>query len=253
MHAMAFDSARNRVVLFGGDGGQGNGLADTWEWNGTTWSQIADFGPDPCLAAAMVFKGDRAALFGGIDSVNAAPAPRVLQNTWEWDGRHWTQRQDIGPGPRWRHAMAFDRARSRIVLFGGVRIFAAPNDPALADNVLGDTWEHSETGAGQPPAPPGVDIIDLSLSTDTVAIDQAVDATVTLSGPAPAAGVTVAFGFIPEAEINDPNAQPTLLQPIVIAAGETAGTLQFTMSTPGAFAILAGLGNTILSETLTVT
>ena len=31
----------------------------------------------------------------------------------------WTQKQDIGPTPRMGHAMAFDAARGRTVLFGG--------------------------------------------------------------------------------------------------------------------------------------
>jgi hypothetical protein len=31
----------------------------------------------------------------------------------------WSQRQDMGPSPRWSHAMAFDAVRKRTVLFGG--------------------------------------------------------------------------------------------------------------------------------------
>jgi hypothetical protein len=31
---MAFDALRQRIVLFGG-----GGLADTWEWDGATWTQ----------------------------------------------------------------------------------------------------------------------------------------------------------------------------------------------------------------------
>jgi hypothetical protein len=37
-HALAFDAARGRVVLFGGGDGTGR-LADTWEWDGTQWSR----------------------------------------------------------------------------------------------------------------------------------------------------------------------------------------------------------------------
>jgi hypothetical protein len=42
-HAMAYDLARNRVVLYGGgEGGQGRGawLAELWEWDGKQWMQI---------------------------------------------------------------------------------------------------------------------------------------------------------------------------------------------------------------------
>jgi hypothetical protein len=31
----------------------------------------------------------------------------------------WSQRQDMGPSPRWSLAMAFDAVRKRTVLFGG--------------------------------------------------------------------------------------------------------------------------------------
>ena len=38
-HAMAYDPARGRVVLFGGSGtGRGHGFEDTWEWDGASGS-----------------------------------------------------------------------------------------------------------------------------------------------------------------------------------------------------------------------
>jgi hypothetical protein len=36
MHAMAYDSVRGRVVLYGGSDGESN-LADPWEWDGRRW------------------------------------------------------------------------------------------------------------------------------------------------------------------------------------------------------------------------
>lgn len=188
-HAMAYDSARLRTVLFGGDAGSGTGLGDTWEWDGTTWTQVADFGPDACLAAAMVFKGDRVALFGGVDSISA-PSPRVFGNTWEWDGKHWTQRQDIGPGPRWAHAMAFDSTNNRIVLFGGLPTFAPAGDPALPDRLLGDTWQHAESE----PASSEIGVLDslvLTPSSLSAAPGQTAKVTVKLKTLAPAGGLVV--------------------------------------------------------------
>jgi hypothetical protein len=38
----------------------------------------------------------------------------LFNDTWEWDGSDWTQAQDIGPGARSHHAMAYDGARGRI-------------------------------------------------------------------------------------------------------------------------------------------
>jgi len=182
--ALAYDSERKRVVLFGGDSGNG-GLGDTWEWDGTTWTQMAGFGPDPALNATMVFKGDRIALFGGLSTSNAAGDPRVFGNTWEWNGKHWTQRQDIGPGPRWRHAMAFDSKRGRIVLFGGLSAFG---DAEPADHILGDTWEHTERGTAVPPpvAPPPVTpqitLQSFIITPPTVEISASANGTITLSG-----------------------------------------------------------------------
>jgi hypothetical protein len=54
-----------------------------------------------------------------------------LGDTWSWNGKHWTQVQDIGPEPRTFAAMAYDSNRSRTVLFGG----------ATQNTLLGDTWE----------------------------------------------------------------------------------------------------------------
>jgi hypothetical protein len=38
-HALAYDSARKRTVLFGGWSGS-TSLTDTWEWDGQSWTQI---------------------------------------------------------------------------------------------------------------------------------------------------------------------------------------------------------------------
>ena len=118
-HAVAYDALRERIVLFGGyDGPADAVLGDTWEWDGTAWMQLADFGPAPRARSAMAFAGGRVILFGG-----SAPGERgaddFFNDTWEWTGRLWKQRQDIGPHPRWSHAMSYDTVRKRLVIFGG--------------------------------------------------------------------------------------------------------------------------------------
>jgi len=138
-HAMAFDSGRARVVLFGGKV-EGAAAGDTWEWDGTSWTQVADFGPSPCMAGAMTFDGSSTLLFGGIDPfADANGSPNLFGLTWEWDGEHWVERQDIGPAPRWGHAVAFDSHRRQVVLFGGGAV--GPADPSAPEHLLGDTWE----------------------------------------------------------------------------------------------------------------
>jgi hypothetical protein len=157
-HAFTFDTNRKRAVLFGGESGAGL-RADTWEWDGASWTQKADTGPGPSIDPAMTFVGDASAptvgagatlLFGGVTDSPAqiavtalSPAPAAVEAlsrlSWEWDGAQWTLRQDMGPAPRWGHALAFDSARDRAVLFGGFS--ALPAAPEVADSVLADTWE----------------------------------------------------------------------------------------------------------------
>jgi hypothetical protein len=48
-------------------------------------------------------------LFGGNDD------PR----TWAWNGAEWRVVAERGPTPREMHAMTYDAARERVVLFGG--------------------------------------------------------------------------------------------------------------------------------------
>jgi len=46
---MAYDSVRKRVVMFGGTGSMPKAIVfgDTWEWDGSEWTQVADSGPAP--------------------------------------------------------------------------------------------------------------------------------------------------------------------------------------------------------------
>ncbi len=132
-HAMACDMTRSRVVLF--SGGQISSelanvaSADTWEWDGVDWAQVADTGPSSRLEAKLSYVEDSVLLFGG---VGTGPA---TGDTWKWDGQHWLQVADTGPAPRMGHAMASDGLD--VILFGGQRLSAA-NDgsPSLAN----DTW-----------------------------------------------------------------------------------------------------------------
>jgi hypothetical protein len=121
------------MVLFGGET-LGVIPGDTWEWDGAVWKQVSSFGAQPCLAAAVAFKGDSVALFGGSNNVDNLPAG-VNGLTWTWDGQHWTPRQDFGPAPRSGHAMCYDSERASVVVFGG---------GSGSGVILGDTWELSE-------------------------------------------------------------------------------------------------------------
>ena len=64
-HAMAYDSARGVVVLFGGQHDVRKG--DTWEWDGAVWTLRATTGPSPRYGHAMAYDSARGVvvLFGG--------------------------------------------------------------------------------------------------------------------------------------------------------------------------------------------
>ena len=68
-HAMAYDSARGRVVMFGGyDGGV---FGDTWEWDGNNWRRRTPLSsPAARSAPALAYDSarGRVVLFGGRDS-----------------------------------------------------------------------------------------------------------------------------------------------------------------------------------------
>ena len=179
-HVQAYDAVRSGVVLFGGETGSG-AVGDTWAWDGAVWTQRAHFGPPPSTSAALVFDGTVALLYGGVASLTD-PNAKVFAGTWQWDGAHWAQRQDVGPGPRSSIAMAFDTARGCAVLFGGVAVPQASN--TASSHLLGDTWE--EQGSGPP-----VQVTALTINPATVAAGGTTTIEADLSQRAPAGGAVV--------------------------------------------------------------
>ena len=138
-HAMAYDSTRGVVVLFGGRGeNDWYLLDDTWEWDGTSWVECNPASqPTGRREHTMVYDSVRGviALFGGFD-INGT----ILDDTWEYDGMNWVQRSPASwPPARAGHAMAYDIARSIVVLFGGYYISGG--------NAIqrSDTWEWDGT------------------------------------------------------------------------------------------------------------
>ena len=129
-HAMAYDAARERVVMFGGvESESGSFAGGTWEWDGVRWRLAATDGPPARAGHAMAYDTarERVVLFGGRGGATLA----LLNDTWEWDGQQWREVFFPGPPPaRQGHAMAYDSERSRMILFGGNN-----------GEHRGDTWE----------------------------------------------------------------------------------------------------------------
>ncbi len=65
---IAYDSARDRIVLFFGvDDSGSNLISETWEWDGTNWETLAVGGPEPRVNQSMIYDSSHSEsiLFGG--------------------------------------------------------------------------------------------------------------------------------------------------------------------------------------------
>jgi IPT/TIG domain-containing protein len=145
--ASAFDTARHRLVLFGGvvtrrPGGPSD---ETWEWDGRTWTLRAPaHRPSARSGHALAYDSTRGrcVLFGG------TAAGTALGDTWEWDGDDWVHASDDGPLGRSDLALAFDAARARTILFGGRARSGAPLADAWSWD--GTSWTPLPAGFGPP-------------------------------------------------------------------------------------------------------
>lgn len=135
---MCYDSRRGVVALFGGlrDSfwGPTTWFGDTWEYDGTNWTQVPVSGPVPSARYCdLTFDSARgvAVLVGG-----TGPTGRQ-SDTWEFDGTTWTQRHTpttLPLRPSW--ATAFDARRGVVVAH-----------PEYVYGNLGpwETWEYDGT------------------------------------------------------------------------------------------------------------
>jgi len=142
--AMAYDSARRRLVLFGGYRGSGatrERLGDTWEFDGTAWEERqTPQRPSSRNGAAMAYDPGRGrtVLFGGSGGPSA--------ETWEWDGETWTRIDAPTPG-RYNSAMAYDEGLTEVVRFGGWDGQARRGDTWCYD---GRRWARLPGGGPEP-------------------------------------------------------------------------------------------------------
>ena len=114
---MAFDSARGRLVMYGGIDASDKWDQDVWEWDRERWHCIpTGTGPGDRAHHAMAYDSGRGRVVcrGGTRQDKSHPL-----DTWEWDGRTWRQAAAGGPGPGNGYRMAYDAERGVTVLFGG--------------------------------------------------------------------------------------------------------------------------------------
>jgi hypothetical protein len=120
--SMTYDSARQRIVIFGG--GERSSLSsaylnDTWEWDGTNWTEITPATrPYKRHSHAMAYDPirQRTVLYGGV--FDDRPYSYGVPVVWEWDGSNWTPYlTSTRPGERFTTSMAYDSVNQRVIMF----------------------------------------------------------------------------------------------------------------------------------------
>lgn len=155
----AFDTKRNRVVVYGGIPLGGPPIGDLWSLNlsGTpTWVQIAPttfIGPRGFASAVIDSVRDRMVVMGG--TVDGASS---LTDAWAYDlnpGGAWTEITTLGTPPAaYGHASAYDPLHDQMIVFGGVDAAAHTINLGawrLRFNLATPTWSRVSLTGTLPP------------------------------------------------------------------------------------------------------
>lgn len=152
--ALGYDQDTTSLLLFGGSAGyNGTDLNDTWQWDGSNWTQASPAAAPPARAAATM-DYDSAAhgmlLFG---------SDHGGTDTWLYANGTWTQQNPTQtPSGRGYAASAYDPVDSaEIVAFGGQG--GSVSQP-LADLWLfnGGNWSTTLPSAAGPVLPPATSV-----------------------------------------------------------------------------------------------
>jgi len=144
--SVAYDTDRDVVVMFGGRTTDSVYYADTWEFDGTTWTQkMPSTSPSARFDSPMVYDTarKRMMIFGGEHGDRD-------DETWTWDGTDWTRLAPAtSPPPTDDHAMVWVEATQEAVLFGGE---TGSGRSAAVWRFDGTNWREAAV-AGAMPAP----------------------------------------------------------------------------------------------------
>jgi N-acetylneuraminic acid mutarotase len=114
--AMAYDSGKHRLLLFGGRTETGT-ENDLWSYDGKSWTKInTSASPVARQLGLMAFDKRNAqfVLFGGMDTQK-----NPLGDTWILKNDQWTQLDAKGPVPRASACATYDDALGAVVIYGG--------------------------------------------------------------------------------------------------------------------------------------
>src|SRR5580765_4254294 len=164
-HATVYDSARDRMLLFGGNNTGGSPLDEVWGFSLTgtpTLTQVATQGAGGnvgAVGASAIYDPlrDRLIVFGGTNpNGTAAGGPGT---TYQLDlsvtPAAWSVLSVSGTAPpnRVDHTAVYDASRDRMIVFGGSALGGGSVNDVWALSLSGTpTWTQL-TPSGNPPAP----------------------------------------------------------------------------------------------------
>jgi hypothetical protein len=119
---LAYDAARQRVVMFGGRGGDSaqsvTGLSDVWEWDGARWYHVPNSHTPNVLHPTATYDPvrQRVLLYGGGNMSSTGAFAGLSRKLWEWDGTRWTLRDSAGPENRYAQASSVTATGTLVLL-----------------------------------------------------------------------------------------------------------------------------------------
>ncbi|MCI4319976.1 MAG: hypothetical protein L3K23_07600 [Thermoplasmata archaeon] len=222
--AVAYDSADQEVVLFGGAGDSGT-LRDTWTYHAGNWTQVvflvnaslpsarelAAMADDPADGYLVLFGGD-----GNCPN-------NVCGDTWTFSGSSWMQVTGFSTAPlgRYGEAMSYDAVDGYVLMYGG----AGFGCPGSGFSNCPDTWSFSAGVWSELSATSAVPALYQASMVD----DQR-DGYVLLQGgddnsPPNVSTYVASWAFVPEVVIGVPTVRPIF--------GDVGGNVTVTVSVAG--------------------
>jgi hypothetical protein len=131
------------VLLYGGFSVKTGHLADTWSWDGTTWTQLHPATSPGRTSIAWQAADDtsqnQVLLFGGVP--NHGP---IRNSTWTWTGTTWAPLTPASSPPgRAGGSMTYNTLSRQISLFGGFTNPAGTHYPTTTWKWNGSTWSNA--------------------------------------------------------------------------------------------------------------
>lgn len=114
-HCMAFDRGRGVVVLHGGTNPSGTiQVYDTWEWDGTTWTEVTTAAHPP-ITGPMTYDENLGLIL--LQAITTVPS---TSESWTYNGVNWVKLSPAtSPTAVFAPGMVYSPALAKTILFGG--------------------------------------------------------------------------------------------------------------------------------------